>query len=212
MDFLNENIITQLKEVFKRLNSEVRIVNFLSNENEKSQELKKFLTEFSKVSNKILIENVDTNDSRYEEYKIDKLPAMAFVDSEGNFTGGSFHGIPGGHEINSFVITLLNLGKAGRDFDSDVKERIASINKEIDLKVFVTLACHHCPDIVADTQHMAIKNPNIKAQMIDISLFPELAEEKGIKSVPTIVYNNSEITIGAKTTNEILDKIQGLTN
>jgi thioredoxin reductase (NADPH) len=212
MNFLNENIINQLREVFKRLNNEIKIINFISDQNEKSKELKNFLNEFSEVSNKILIENVDTNDSRYEEYKIDKLPAMAFVDSDGNFTGGKFHGIPGGHEINSFVITLLNLGKAGRDFDNDIKERIDSINKEIDLKVFVTLACHHCPDIVADTQQMAIRNPNIKAQMIDISLFPELAEENGIKSVPTIVYNNSEITIGAKTTNEILDKIQGLTN
>jgi thioredoxin reductase (NADPH) len=212
MNFLNENIINQLREVFKRLNNEIKIINFISDQNEKSKELKNFLNEFSEVSNKILVENVDTNDSRYEEYKIDKLPAMAFVDSDGNFTGGKFHGIPGGHEINSFVITLLNLGKAGRDFDNDIKERIDSINKEIDLKVFVTLACHHCPDIVADTQQMAIKNPNIKAQMIDISLFPELAEENGIKSVPTIVYNNSEITIGAKTTNEILDKIQGLTN
>ena len=212
MNFLNENIISQLKEVFKRLNNEIKIINFISNENEKSLELKNFLSEFSEVSSKILVENVNTTDSRYEEYKIDKLPAMAFVDSEGNFSGGKFHGIPGGHEINSFVITLLNLGKAGRDFDNDVKERIASINKDIDLKVFVTLACHHCPDIVADTQHMAIRNPNIKAEMIDISLFPELAAEKGIKSVPTIVYNNSEITIGAKTTNEILDKIQGLAN
>jgi len=210
MALLDSNMINQLKEVFKRLDKEVKIVNFLSSDSDKSLELKCFLEEFSEVSDKIVIENVDKNDCRYQEFGIDKLPALAFVDSNGKFTGGKFHGIPGGHEINSFVITLLNLGKVGKPFDNEVLEQVRSIDKKLDLKVFVTLACHHCPDIVVNTQHMAIHNPNIKAEMIDLSLFPELAKEMGIKSVPTIVYNDSETTIGAKTINEILEKMQGL--
>jgi len=55
---------------------------------------------------------------------------------------------------------------------------------------------------------MAIKNENISAEMIDIALFPELAETYGVKSVPTVIYNNSEVTIGAKSVNEILNKIE----
>ena len=46
------------------------------------------------------------------------------------------------------------------------------------------------------------------AEMIDIALFPELAETYGVKSVPTVIYNNSEVTIGAKSVNEILNKIE----
>lgn len=210
MAFLNEDIIKQLEQVFGKIEDEIKIVNFVSDSNKKSLELKDFLNEFSAVSSKITIENVDENDFRYNEYEIDKLPAMAFVNKKGEFSGAKFHGIPGGHEINSFVITLLNLAGAGREFDSDVCKKIDSINKDTDLKVFVTLACHHCPDVVAATQHMAIKNPNIKAQMIDISVFPKLAEENGIKSVPSIIYNNKDITIGSKTAEEILDKIQSL--
>ena len=79
-----------------------------------------------------------------------------------------------------------------------------------DLKVFVTLACHHCPDVVVNTQMMALRNKNINAEMIDIALFPELAEKHGVKSVPTVIYNNSEVTIGAKNVSEILSKIESL--
>jgi thioredoxin reductase (NADPH) len=208
MALLDSNIINQLTEVFKKIDKEIKIVNFVSNDNEKSLELKSFLDELSVVSDKLTIEHTDQDDSRYEEYKIDKLPALAFVDSNGKFTGGKFHGIPGGHEINSFVLTLLNTADAGQAFDSDILNRINKIQDKVDLKVFVTLDCHHCPDVVSNTQHMAIKNNNITAQMIDVFLFPELADEAGIKSVPTVIYNDKIQTIGAKGIYELLDKIE----
>ena len=43
MAFLDNNIINQLKEVFKKLDKEIKIVNFVSETNEKSKELKSFL-------------------------------------------------------------------------------------------------------------------------------------------------------------------------
>lgn len=212
MALLDVNMINQLKEVFKRLDKEIKIVNFVSENNEKSKELQDFLNEFSQVSEKVIIENIDydNNKDKVEEFNIDKIPAMAFVNNKGEQTGGKFHGIPGGHEINSFVITLLNTGEVGKEFDLATKEKVEAINKEINLKVFVTLACHHCPDVVVTTQMMALKNKNIQAEMIDIALFPELAEKHSVKSVPTVIYNNSEITIGAKNANEILSKIENL--
>jgi thioredoxin reductase (NADPH) len=212
MALLDVNTINQLKEVFKRLDKEIKIVNFISENNEKSKELESFLREFSVVSDKIVIENIDYDNSKdkVEEFNIDKIPAMAFVNNKGEQTGGKFHGIPGGHEINSFVITLLNTGEVGKEFDLATKEKVEAIDKEINLKVFVTLACHHCPDVVVTTQMMALKNKNINAEMIDIALFPELAEKHSVKSVPTVIYNNSEITIGAKNANEILSKIENL--
>ena len=39
MAFLDNNIINQLKEVFKKLDKEIKIVNFVSETNEKSKEL-----------------------------------------------------------------------------------------------------------------------------------------------------------------------------
>ncbi len=209
MALLDASLLGQLKEVFKRLENQVKIVNFMDEGNDKAVELYKFLEEFSTVSDKVLVENVSKDDTRFEEFGIERLPALAFVDSTGNFTGGKFYGIPGGHEINSFVITLLNLDGKGKSFDQEVLERISKLEGDIDLKVFVTLACHHCPDVVANTQHIAIKNQRVKAEMIDISLFPEIAQEAGVKSVPTVVYNNGKaVTIGAKNINEILDKIE----
>ena len=210
MALLDENMVNQLKEVFKRIDKEIKIGNFVPESNDKSKELQSFLDEFKAVSDKIIIENIDydSNKEKALEFGVEKLPALAFVDSNGIQTKGKFHGIPGGHEINSFVITILNTAGVGKEFDASTLERINSINKDVNLKVFVTLACHHCPDVVVATQMMAIKNENISAEMIDIALFPELAETYGVKCVPTVIYNNSEVTIGAKSVNEILNKIE----
>lgn len=212
MALLDQNMINQLKEVFKRIDKEIKIVNFVSETNEKSIELKNFLEELNQTSDKILIENIDydNNGSKVEEFGIDKLPAMAFVNSNGEQTGGKFYGIPGGHEINSFIITLLNTAGVGKEFDLSTIERIQNIDKDVNLKVFVTLACHHCPDVVVATQMMALKNKKIKAEMIDIALFPEIAEKFGVKSVPTVIYNEKDLTIGAKSPSEILSKIEAI--
>lgn len=208
MRFLDKDIINQLTGVFSKIQKEVKIVNFVSDDNSKTEELKQFLDELSVVSDKITIEHTSDKDIRYREFGIDKLPALAFVDSQGKFTGGKFHGIPGGHEINSFVLTLLNTTGEGKTFDSDILTRINKIDSNVDLKVFVTLDCHHCPDVVTNTQQLAIQNDNISAQMIDVFLFPDLAEEAGIKSVPTVIYNDKVQTIGVKGIHEILAKVE----
>lgn len=212
MALLDSDTLKQLKDVFKRLDKEVKIVNFVSETNEKSNELKSFLEELSVTSDKIVIENIDfdNNPQKVEEFGIDRIPAMTFVNHLGEKTQGKFHGIPGGHEINSFIITILNVAKVGKDFDTVSKKRLEAIDKTTNLKVFVTLACHYCPDVVVATQMMAINNRNISAEMIDIAIFPQLAEKYSVRSVPTIVYNDKEVTIGAKNSLEILSKIESL--
>ena len=57
MALLDENMVNQLKEVFKRIDKEIKIVNFVSESNDKSKELQSFLDEFKAVSDKIIIEN-----------------------------------------------------------------------------------------------------------------------------------------------------------
>ena len=46
MALLDENMINQLKEVFKRIEKKIKIVNFVSESNDKSRELQSFLDEF----------------------------------------------------------------------------------------------------------------------------------------------------------------------
>ena len=44
MALLDENMVNQLKEVFKRIDKEIKIVNFVSESNDKSKELQSFLS------------------------------------------------------------------------------------------------------------------------------------------------------------------------
>ncbi|ETJ29229.1 hypothetical protein Q604_UNBC16225G0001, partial [human gut metagenome] len=39
----------------------------------------------------------------------DKYPVAALLDHNNNYSGVKFHGVPGGHELNSFILAIYNL-------------------------------------------------------------------------------------------------------
>jgi thioredoxin reductase (NADPH) len=73
--------------------------------------------------------------------------------------------------------------------------------------VGVSLSCTLCPDVVAATQLMALRNPHITAEMIDVAHFPAFKKQWGIMSVPAVVINDERISFGRKSLGELLDLI-----
>ena len=133
---------------------------------------------------------------------------VALVDHEGNYSGVKFHGVPGGHELNSFILAIYNLGGKGQEISNETLEAIKSINKDVNIKVCVSLSCHLCPDVVVATQRMAIENKNIEAEMIDISNFKDIKDKYKIMSVPAIIVNDDKVHFGAKKIDEIINLIK----
>ena len=98
-------------------------------------------------------------------------------------------GIPGGHEFNSFVLAILQLGGSDLKLDENIKSIISSIDEELAFEVFISLDCHICPEVVQALNKFAILNDNINCEMIDGGLFPDLVEKNDIQGVPTIFLN-----------------------
>lgn len=67
----------------------------------------------------------------------------------------------------------------------------------------VSLACHHCPAVVAASQRIAILNPLVKAQMLDANLYPALVERYGITRVPFVILNDETTFTGPRTIEEL---------
>lgn len=44
----------------------------------------------------------------------DKFPVVALINSNGEYSGVKFHGVPGGHELNSFILAIYNLAGPGQ--------------------------------------------------------------------------------------------------
>ena len=207
---LNDGLRNQLKGVFSRLTKPVTLVSIVDESLPKSIELRDLILDISNLSDKIKTEIYKKGANITIENKInaDKFPVVAFLDSEGNYSGVKFHGVPGGHELNSFVLSIYNLGSAGQPIENSTLEAIKNIDKPTNIKVAVSLACHFCPDVVVASQRIAIENQNVEAEMIDLSEFGDIKTKFKVMSVPAIIINDEEIYFGAKKIDEIISLIE----
>ena len=58
---------------------------------------------------------------------------------DGEPTGLAFHGVPSGHEFNSFVLGLYNVAGPGQPLGDDLIDRSRSITDPLDIMVLVSL-------------------------------------------------------------------------
>lgn len=196
----------QLAGIFDKLTKPVTLVQIMDSQQEKSLELQSFLTEFASLNEKIKLKTLERGEKPELEaaYAIDKLPSVVVLDEEGAYTGIKFSGIPSGHEVNSIVLAVYNVGSDGQPIEPAVIEKINALPKK-KVQVFVSLTCHYCPDVVAACQRIASINHHIEAEMVDIGVFPELKADKKIMSVPAMVIDDKETVFGSKTMDEIID-------
>ena len=112
MAFLDQSIVTQLKGFFDKITDDIKIISFLG-ESDKSKELDGFLNEVSDISNTIKYESYifGSNNELEESYGITRETSFTIVKNN-NKTGINFCGIPGGHEFNSLILSILKLSNA----------------------------------------------------------------------------------------------------
>lgn len=207
--FIPEEMKAQLQGIFDKLERTVRVVTIIDPENPKTHEMQGFLKEIAGLSSRIDISTYQKGENPEVEAAInlDRLPTAALFDGE-HYTGVKFTGIPGGHEMNSFVLAVYNLAGPGQGIDEGLKNRIQAIEHKVKVQICISLSCHFCPDVVAACQRAALLNPNIQAEMIDSSLFPELKEQYKLMSVPAIILNDKDVVFGAKKMSEIVEILE----
>ena len=207
---LNDSLRAQLKGILDKMEKEVTLVSIVDESNPKSIELRDLVLDISNLGDKLNAEIAIRGSNKDLEKKIhaDKYPVVALLDSNKEYSGIKFHGVPGGHELNSFIIAIYNLAGPGQALDNTILNEIKSIDKKINIKVAVSLSCHLCPDVVMASQRLAIENKNIEAEMLDLSEFPELKSKYKIMSVPAIILNDEQLFFGAKKIDEIVSIIK----
>jgi thiol-disulfide isomerase/thioredoxin len=81
-------------------------------------------------------------------------------------------------------------------------------NLSAEIKVFVSPFCPHCAKVIENVNSLAVENPNVKVEIIDVSAYPELAEKYGITSAPTTIINDSVRLIGYISKEEVVKWIE----
>lgn len=207
---LNDGLRAQLKGVLARLEKNVTLVSIVDESNSKSIELRDLILDIADLDERVNAEVYNKGENVEVENKIhaDKYPVVALLDSDNKYSGVKFHGVPGGHELNSFILAIYNLGSAGQQISEETLNNIKKIDKDINIKVCVSLSCHLCPDVVVSSQRIAIGNEKVEAEMIDISNFKEIKDKFKVMSVPAIIVNDEQIYFGAKKIDEIINLIK----
>lgn len=205
---IDEKLKSDLSGIFQRLEDAVTIKAVIDTSTEKGNELAGFLSVIASLSEKITLEMYAPQESECpQELDTQWLPASGLY-KDGQYCGIAFHGVPGGQEINSFVLAIYNLSGPGQKLDMWTKRRIRKLIKKANIKVCVSLACHHCPKVVTAAQQIAALNDNIEAEMIDAGLYPDLVEKYEIERVPVIIIDDNQKYIGAKTIDELMDLVK----
>ena len=209
----------QLNVVFNRMSRPVTLALELD-DTPLSTELRGFIDALVALSGGKLKSTVD--DGEYE--KDDTGRAVFDVDSvlpaarpcvrmvvDGEPTGLAFHGVPSGHEFNSFVLGLYNVAGPGQPLGDDLIERAKSIASPLSIMILVSLTCTMCPETVLASQRIASLNPAVRAEAYDVAHFPELRDHYGAMSVPCIVITRADgtqrVEFGKKSIPQMLDLI-----
>lgn len=195
-----EDMIAQLNTIFDRMASNLKLKLYLD-DREVSSELKHYMEALSELTDKISTEIVSEDDGTLR-------PCVKVAYEDGTYTGLAFHGAPGGHEFTSFVLGLYNAAGPGQALEEDVVQRIEAIDKDVDIKLIVSLTCTVCPDLVVAAQRIAAASKKVNVEVFDINHFGELKDKYQIMSVPCMLIDDKKPVFGKKDIRQLLSLIE----
>ncbi len=180
-----------VKKEFAKLKDNVTLIVFTQElECEYCKETRELVEELAGLSDKIKYEiyNFAIDKEKVSEYGIDKIPAIVVKGARDY--GIRFYGIPAGYEFTTLIEDIIDVSNGESGLLNQTKEKIKTVDKPVHIQVFVTPTCPYCPSVVRTAHKMAIENPLIRADMIEVIEFPHLAHKYGVMGVPKVVIND----------------------
>ena len=213
---LDDSILDQVKKAFTDLKEPVQILFFGSKENcDYCNETRQLLEELVGTSDKLDLDiyDIQEHEEIAAKYNLDKAPATVIAAREGNRVtdqGILFSGIPSGHEFSTLINDILLVSKRDSGLGNKTREFLKNLKEPLLLQVFVTPSCPYCPRAVLLAHQMAMENPGmIRAEGVEATEFPELAQKYYVSGVPqTVINSGAKMVVGAVPELNLLSEIQ----
>ena len=157
------------------------------------------LDEVVALNDRISFEEVNfvLEKDRAEQYGITHIPAVAILRDESD-TRIRFLGAPAGYEFMSLVEAIALAGGDDSGLTGTSKKLIAEhVSAPIEIQVFVTPTCPHCPRAVTLAHRMAVEHPQIRATCIEATEFMDLTRRYNVTGVPKTLVNGAIEILGA---------------
>lgn len=202
---VSEELKNQLKTIFDKLDKPLKLVTILEVGDDSCTEMGAFLKAIASLNENLELKFLEKGEEpdMDEELNAYMLPVVGLFRGD-EYLGAAFHGVPGGQEINSFALAIYHAAGPGQDVDEKTLKKIQKLKKKNNIKVCISLSCHHCPLVVSAGQSIALLSPNVVCEMVDARLYPNLVEKYKISRVPAVIINDSALYMGEKDREELL--------
>jgi glutaredoxin-like protein len=160
-------------------------------------ESRQLAQELATLNDKISTEVYDfvADAEKAKKYGIDKIPALAVI-GEKDY-GVRIYGVPYGYELQTLIEAVINVSRGKTDLTDKTKTILAEVKAPVHIQVFVSLTCNHCPVAAAVAHKLAVESDLVRADVIDGSEFPQLAQKYAVMGVPKIIINEKIEFVGA---------------
>ena len=212
MAILSDQNRSDVQEVFDEMDEAVTAYVFVDDDCEYCDETIELNEELEDLTDKYTVEVHDLDSEVAEEWDAGKYgTAPVTVITDGDIRGVRYYGIPSGQEFGAYVRDIVSVSTGESGLDEDIKAELAEIDEPVNIKVFVTLTCPHCPSAVETAHKFAIENPNITSEMIESQEFMDLAQDFGVRGVPQININDQEAQFtGAQPPQQFLQQVKSV--
>ena len=117
--------------------------------------------------------------------------------------------LPSGRELPPFLQSLVYYSHGETALKSRSLSALEGFITPTKVEVMMSPACPHCPVVVGLVNQLALTSIYLEVSIVDVNLFPDYAQQYGIKAVPTVVIDGQDRLVG-DISEEIL--IDNLTN
>jgi glutaredoxin-like protein len=212
---LNDEITGQIKQIFGQLKEPVQILFFASKDQcDLCNETRVLLDEVVALDTRlgISVYDLQADADVARKFNVDRAPGIVIAAKNDNQImdyGIQYSGIPSGHEFSTLINDILLVSGRDSGLSPQTREFLQKLDKPVHFQVFVTPTCPYCPQAVILAHRMAMENPGmIRAEGVEATEFPELANQFGVSGVPQTTINAGASTvIGAVPENQLLSEI-----
>jgi len=213
---LSDEIAGQIKQIFGQLKEPVQILFFFASQDQCDlcDETRALLNEVVALDSRlgISIYDLQSDADVARKFNVERAPGIVIAaknDSQIMDYGIQYSGIPSGHEFSTLINDILLVSGRDSGLSQQAREYLKKLDKPVHFQVFVTPTCPYCPQAVILAHRMAMENPGmIRAEGVEATEFPELANQFGVSGVPQTTINAGAGTvIGAVPENQLLSEI-----
>jgi glutaredoxin-like protein len=146
---------------------------------------------------------------RARQYGVEHIPTTVLLRGDQD-TRIRFLGAPAGYEFMSLIEAVILAGTNDSGLSPASRALVAQhVTEPLDIQVYVTPTCPHCPRAVTLAHRLATESPLIKASCVEATEFMDLSRKFRVTGVPKTIVNESIEILGALPEDQFVRAVVG---